>query len=127
MTVMCLSQLQSQEEGNTRLCQIKDSLHSVRSQMKAELDSGVRELESPSSVSSDTDSLKENHPSVMFSLGNPAYNTKVSLFTSVLVWEMCTDCAQITLKQWFSIRRPGPTRGPQHISRGPHDELNDLK
>ncbi|KAK9974259.1 hypothetical protein ABG768_022365 [Culter alburnus] len=71
-----VEKLQSQEEGNTRLCQIKDSLRSVRSQMKAELDSGVRELESPSSVSSDTDSLKENHPSVTFSLGNPAYNTK---------------------------------------------------
>ncbi|XP_048046042.1 centriolin isoform X4 [Megalobrama amblycephala] len=75
--LLCLKNtLQSQEEGNTRLCQIKDSLRSVRSQMKAELDSGVRELESPSSVSSDTDSLKENHPSVTFSLGNPAYNTK---------------------------------------------------
>ncbi|XP_048046040.1 centriolin isoform X2 [Megalobrama amblycephala] len=73
--LLCLKNT-SQEEGNTRLCQIKDSLRSVRSQMKAELDSGVRELESPSSVSSDTDSLKENHPSVTFSLGNPAYNTK---------------------------------------------------
>ncbi|ROL42576.1 Centriolin [Anabarilius grahami] len=75
--LLCLKDtLQSQEEGNTRLCQIKDSLRSVRSQMKGELDSGVRELESPSSVSSDTDSLKENHPGVTFSLGNPAYNTK---------------------------------------------------
>ncbi|XP_067294103.1 centriolin isoform X2 [Pseudorasbora parva] len=75
--LLCLKDtLQSQEEGNTQLCEIKQSVHSMRSQMKAELDSGVRELESPSSVSSDTDSLKENHPGVKLFLGNPAYNTK---------------------------------------------------
>ncbi|KAK7165153.1 hypothetical protein R3I94_003505 [Phoxinus phoxinus] len=68
--------LQGQEEGVSRLREIKDSMRSVRSQMKAEIDSGVRELESPSSASSDTDSLKENHPSVTLSLGNPTYNTK---------------------------------------------------
>lgn len=75
-----LSQLQGQEEGVSRLCEIKDSVRSVRSQMKVEIDSGVRDLESPSSASADTDSLKENHPSVTLSLGNPAYNTKVRLF-----------------------------------------------
>lgn len=75
--LLCLKDmLQGQEEGVSRLCEIKDSVRSVRSQMKAEIDSGVRELESPSSASSDTDSLKENHPSVTLSLGNPAYNTK---------------------------------------------------
>ncbi|XDV20098.1 hypothetical protein PO909_025480 [Leuciscus waleckii] len=75
--LLCLKdKLQGQEEGVSRLCEIKDSARSVRSQMKAEMDSGVRELESPSSASSDTDSLKENHPSVTLSLGNPAYNTK---------------------------------------------------
>lgn len=93
MTFMCLSQLQSQEERNTRLCEIKDSLRSTRSQMKAELDSGVMELESPSSVSSDTDSLKENHAGVTLFLGNPAYNTKVSLFTSVLKVQ-CVNCGR---------------------------------
>ncbi|XP_073696104.1 centriolin [Garra rufa] len=73
--LLCLKdKLQSQEEGNTRLHEIKDSVRSVRSQVKAELDSGVRDLESPSSVS-DTDSLKENHPGVTLSVGNPAYNT----------------------------------------------------
>lgn len=81
MAVMCLSQLQSQEEGNTRLCEIKDSVRSVRSQVKVERDSGLKELESPSSASSDTDSMKENHSSVTLSVGNPAYNTKVSLST----------------------------------------------
>ncbi len=80
MTVMCLSQLLSQEEDNTQLREIKDSVHSLRSQVKAELDNGLRELESPSSASSDTDSLKENRPGVTLSVGNPAYNTKVSLF-----------------------------------------------
>lgn len=75
MAVMCFSQLQSQEEGNTRLCEIKDSVRSVRSQV----DSGLKELESPSSASSDTDSMKENHFGVKLSVGNPAYNTKVSL------------------------------------------------
>ncbi|XP_077087989.1 centriolin isoform X2 [Siphateles boraxobius] len=75
--LLCLKDmLQGQEEGVSRLCEIKDSVRSVRSQMKADIDSGVRELESPSSASSDTDSLKENHPSVTLSLGNPAYNTK---------------------------------------------------
>ncbi|KAK2911620.1 hypothetical protein Q8A67_003753 [Cirrhinus molitorella] len=73
--LLCLKdKLQSQEEGNTRLCEIKDGVRSVRSWVKAELDSGVRDLESPSSVSSDTDSLKENCPGVT-SVGNPAYNT----------------------------------------------------
>ncbi|KAG1957201.1 centriolin [Pimephales promelas] len=71
-----VKELQGKEEGVSRLCEIKDSVRSVRSQMKVEIDSGVRELESPSSASSDPDSLKENHPSVMLSLGNPAYNTK---------------------------------------------------
>lgn len=75
--LLCLKDLlQSQEEGNNLLCETKDNVHSMRSQMKAELDSGVRDLESPSSASSDTDSLKENHPGVKLSLGNPAYNTK---------------------------------------------------
>ncbi|XP_050965080.1 centriolin isoform X2 [Labeo rohita] len=75
--LLCLKdKLQSQEEGNRRLCEFKDGVRSVRSQVKAELDSGVRDLESPSSVSSDTDSLKENYPGVTLSVGNPAYNTK---------------------------------------------------
>ncbi|XP_056092231.1 centriolin isoform X2 [Rhinichthys klamathensis goyatoka] len=77
LELLCLKDmLQGQEERVSRLCEIKDSVRSVRSQMKVEIDSGVRELESPSSASSDTDSLKENHPSVTLSLGNPAYNTK---------------------------------------------------
>ncbi|XP_052447896.1 centriolin isoform X2 [Carassius gibelio] len=71
--LLCLKdKLQSQEEGNTRLCEIKDSVRSVRSQV----DSGLKELESPSSASSDTDSMKENHFGVKLSVGNPAYNTK---------------------------------------------------
>lgn len=74
MTVMCFSQLQSQEEGSTS--ETKDSVHSLRSQEKAELDNGLGELESPSSASSDTDSLKENRLGVTLSVGNPAYNTK---------------------------------------------------
>ncbi|XP_042612747.1 centriolin isoform X3 [Cyprinus carpio] len=75
--LLCLKdKLQSQEEGNTRLCEIKDSVRSVRSQVKVEHDSGLKELESPSSASSDTDSMKENHSSVTLSVGNPAYNTK---------------------------------------------------
>ncbi len=78
MTVMCFSQLQSQEEGSTS--ETKDSVHFLRSQVKAELDNGLGELESPSSASSDTDSLKENRLGVTLSVGNPAYNTKVSLF-----------------------------------------------
>lgn len=76
MTVMCLSQLQSHEEGSTRLHEIEDSVHSLRSQRKAALDNGLWELESPSSASSDTDSLKENRPGVTLSVGNPAYNTE---------------------------------------------------
>ncbi|XP_016408818.1 centriolin-like [Sinocyclocheilus rhinocerous] len=67
-----VEKLQSQEEGSTQLREIKDSMHSLRSQVKAELDNGLRELESPSSASSDTDSLKENRPGV----GIPACNTK---------------------------------------------------
>ncbi|XP_016341825.1 centriolin-like [Sinocyclocheilus anshuiensis] len=75
--LLCLrDKLQSQEEGNARLCEIKDSVRSVRSQVKVELDSGLKELEPPSSASSDTDSLKENHHDVTLSVGNPAYNTK---------------------------------------------------
>ncbi|XP_059403396.1 centriolin isoform X2 [Carassius carassius] len=75
--LLCLKdKLQSQEEGNTRLCWIKDSVRSVRSQVKVELDSELKELESPSSASSDTDSMKENHFGVKLSVGNPAYNTK---------------------------------------------------
>ncbi|XP_016397491.1 centriolin-like [Sinocyclocheilus rhinocerous] len=74
--LLCLrDKLQSQEEGNTRLCEIKDSVRSVRSPVKVELDSGLKELEPPSSASSDTDSLKENHQHTL-SVGNPAYNTK---------------------------------------------------
>ncbi|XP_026068094.1 centriolin-like isoform X2 [Carassius auratus] len=71
-----VEKLQSHEEGSTRLREIEDSVHSLRSQRKAALDNGLWELESPSSASSDTDSLKENRPGVTLSVGNPAYNTE---------------------------------------------------
>ncbi|XP_043095142.1 centriolin isoform X3 [Puntigrus tetrazona] len=70
-----VEKLRSQEEDNTQLLEIKDSVYSRRSRVKAELDDGLKELESPSSASSDTDSLKENRPGVTLSVGNPAYNT----------------------------------------------------
>ncbi|XP_042580752.1 centriolin-like isoform X3 [Cyprinus carpio] len=71
-----VEKLQSQEEGSTQLHEIEVSVHSLRSQLRAELDNRLRELESPSSASSDTDSLKENRTGVTLSVRNPAYNTK---------------------------------------------------
>lgn len=65
MTVMCLSQLQKQEEESSAAFW--------------EINGSTAELQTPSSASSDTDSLKENRPAVTLSIGNPAYNTEVSL------------------------------------------------
>ncbi|XP_051516853.1 centriolin isoform X2 [Myxocyprinus asiaticus] len=75
--LLCLKDtMQIQENSRAQLCEIKDTMHSLRSQVRVELDSGVRELEAPSSSASDTDSLKENHPCVTLALGKPVFNTK---------------------------------------------------
>ncbi|XP_051962276.1 centriolin [Xyrauchen texanus] len=75
--LLCLKDtMQIQENSRAQLCEIKDTMHSLRSQVRAELDSGVRELEAPSSSASDTDSLKENRLCVTLTLGKPVFNTK---------------------------------------------------
>ncbi|XP_057176790.1 centriolin isoform X1 [Triplophysa rosa] len=65
------------QEDSIGLGDIRDTVPPVRSRVKAEVDSGeVRELESPSSISSDTDSLKENHLCVTLAGRKPGYSTK---------------------------------------------------
>lgn len=64
------------QEDSIGLGHIRD-----RSRAKAEVDS---ELESPSSISSDTDSLKENHLCVTLAGRKPGYSTKVLFVCSGL-------------------------------------------
>ncbi|XP_064210604.1 centriolin isoform X1 [Anguilla rostrata] len=64
--------LRSQEEGETRRRGIREAMRSLRSEVRAE----IRELETPPSDASDTESLKENHPLFTPSLGRVAFSTK---------------------------------------------------
>ncbi|XP_018614636.2 centriolin isoform X1 [Scleropages formosus] len=54
--------LRSHREGESRLREIKDTVRSLKTEVKAELSNGIRELEMPSSDASDTESHKENYP-----------------------------------------------------------------
>ncbi|KPP64357.1 hypothetical protein Z043_117310, partial [Scleropages formosus] len=56
------TQLRSHREGESRLREIKDTVRSLKTEVKAELSNGIRELEMPSSDASDTESHKENYP-----------------------------------------------------------------
>lgn len=64
------------------LLSLKDTVQTLQKQEEEsssafwEINRSTAELETPSSASSDTDSLKENRPAVTLSMGNPAYNTE---------------------------------------------------
>ncbi|KAJ8379726.1 hypothetical protein SKAU_G00005040 [Synaphobranchus kaupii] len=64
--------LRSQEDGETRRRGIKEAMHSLRSEVRAE----IRELETPPSDASDTESHKENDPHYTPSLGRVTFSTK---------------------------------------------------
>lgn len=74
MLLMGLLQLRSEEEGETRRRGIRESMRTLRSEVKAE----IRELETPPSDASDTESQKENHPHSSPSVGRVALSTKAS-------------------------------------------------
>ncbi|XP_056313140.1 centriolin [Danio aesculapii] len=65
-----------------KLLSLKDTVQTLQKQEEEsgtafwEINHSTAELETPSSASSDTDSLKENRPAVTLSMGNPAYNTE---------------------------------------------------
>ncbi|XP_072521346.1 centriolin isoform X2 [Salminus brasiliensis] len=70
--LFCLKdKLWSQKEGEAHLREIRDTVRSLRSEVRAELDSSMKEL-----VSSDTESHKENLLSSPLTARKAAYNTK---------------------------------------------------
>ncbi|XP_035385625.1 centriolin isoform X1 [Electrophorus electricus] len=74
--LLCLKhKLQSHGERCAHQREIKDTIHSLRAEIEAELDSSMTELVLQPTASSDTESLKENQPISALTVGKAAYNT----------------------------------------------------
>lgn len=70
-------QLWSWGEGENDMQEIKDTVRSLRAEVQAELDSGLKELELQPMTTSDMDNDEENHTSATLSMGKAAYSTRV--------------------------------------------------
>lgn len=70
-------QLWSKEEGDIHLREIKDSVRSLRSEVRAELDNSLKELAMQPIASSDTGDHEENHLTTPLAVRKVTYNTKV--------------------------------------------------
>lgn len=64
-----------EEKSPTR--EIKDTVRSLRAEVQAELDSGLKELELQPVTTSEMDSEEENHTSAALNMGKTAYSTRV--------------------------------------------------
>ncbi|XP_048849326.1 centriolin isoform X2 [Brienomyrus brachyistius] len=56
--------LRAQRDGDIRRREIRETMHSLKSEVKAVLHTGIEELEMPTSDTSDSGSHKENYPQV---------------------------------------------------------------
>ncbi|KAL7836778.1 hypothetical protein AOLI_G00280620 [Acnodon oligacanthus] len=78
--LLCLkdkhSQLQHQGEGKNRLREIKGAVRSLRSEVRAELDTSMKELALQSAASTDANDHKENHVLSPLAVRKSTYNTK---------------------------------------------------
>lgn len=73
---LCLAQLRAQRDGEIRRREIRETMHSLKSEVRAVLHTGIEELEMPTSDASDSGSHKENYPQVA-SLRKTALTAKV--------------------------------------------------
>ncbi|XP_060739295.1 centriolin isoform X2 [Tachysurus vachellii] len=64
----------SQGEENSHMRDIKETVRSLRAEVQAELDSGLKELQPM--TTSDMDSDMENHTSAALNTGKPAYSSR---------------------------------------------------
>ncbi|MCI4392552.1 hypothetical protein PGIGA_G00147150 [Pangasianodon gigas] len=69
------AELWSRGEGESHMREIKDTVRSLRAEVQAELDSGLKELELPVTTS-DMDNDEENHTSATLNMGKAAYSTR---------------------------------------------------
>ncbi|XP_053530297.1 centriolin isoform X2 [Ictalurus punctatus] len=70
------AELWSWGEGESDMQEIKDTVRSLRAEVQAELDSGLKELELQPMTTSDMDNDEENHTSATLSMGKAAYSTR---------------------------------------------------
>ncbi|MCJ8746782.1 hypothetical protein PDJAM_G00145640 [Pangasius djambal] len=70
------AELWSRGEGESHMREIKDTVRSLRAEVQAELDSGLKELELQPMTTSDMDSDEENRTSAALSMGKAAYSTR---------------------------------------------------
>ncbi|XP_017546672.1 centriolin isoform X3 [Pygocentrus nattereri] len=75
--LLCLKdKLRHQGEGKTRLQEIKGTVRSLRSEVRAELDTSMKELALQSAASTDANDHKENHDLSPLAVRKSTYNTK---------------------------------------------------
>ncbi|KAK3514212.1 hypothetical protein QTP70_009471 [Hemibagrus guttatus] len=70
------AELWSQGDGDSHIKDIKDTVHSLRAEVQAELDSGLKELELQPMTTSDMDDAEENHASTALNTEKAAYSSR---------------------------------------------------
>ncbi|XP_060762870.1 centriolin isoform X3 [Neoarius graeffei] len=70
------AELWSQQEGESHMQEIKDTVCSLRAEVQVELDRGLKEFELQPMTASHMDNDKENHTSATLNMGKTAYSNR---------------------------------------------------